>query len=164
MFYTGANKMIEFQEIPKALLTFFEKSKQYDAQCDIIIGTDSQNRRDTKIVSVICMICQGHGGIFFYKMNHIPKITNVKQKLQQETSDSLLLASDLINLMEVNEDYEEMYTSCPISIHVDAGNSRKGKTKLLIPELMGWINACGYEACTKPASFVASTIADKLSK
>ena len=57
-----------------------------------------------------------------------------------------------------------MYLSCPIAIHVDAGNSDIGKTKELIPELVGWIRACGYDCEVKPDSFVASTIADRLSK
>ncbi len=164
IFRTGSNKEIDFKDIPKAMLTFYQRASEYDSQCDIIIGTDSQNRRDTKFVSVICMVCQGHGGIFFYITKHVPKITNIKQKLQQETSDSLILAGDLIDLLENKEGYEELYVNCPISIHVDAGNSNKGKTKYLIPELMGWINACGYEASTKPDSFVASSIADKISK
>ena len=57
-----------------------------------------------------------------------------------------------------------MYLSCPISIHIDAGNSEIGKTKELIPELVGWVNALGYEAKIKPESFCSSTIADKISK
>ena len=57
-----------------------------------------------------------------------------------------------------------MFAECPLSIHVDAGNSDKGKTKALIPELVGWIRASGYDAKTKPESFVASTIADRISK
>jgi predicted RNase H-related nuclease YkuK (DUF458 family) len=57
-----------------------------------------------------------------------------------------------------------MFLTCPIIIHVDAGNSVKGKTRALIPELVGWIRACGYDVRTKPESFVASTIADRISK
>ena len=56
------------------------------------------------------------------------------------------------------------FLTCPIIIHVDAGNSVKGKTRALIPELVGWIRACGYDVRTKPESFVASTIADRISK
>ena len=43
-------------------------------------------------------------------------------------------------------------------------NSEKGKTRELIPELVGWVKASGYEAETKPESFVASCVADRLSK
>ena len=38
------------------------------------------------------------------------------------------------------------------------------KTKELIPELVGWIKSCGYDCEVKPDSFVASSIADKISK
>lgn len=164
MFYTGSNIPIEFSKIPDALLSFYEKMKDFDSQCDIIIGTDSQNYSDTKMVSVIAAICKGHGGIFFYHVSHLPKIKNIKLKLQKETSDSLLLAQDLIDIMENDSKYEEIYCSCPISIHIDAGNSKNGKTKELIPELVGWVNACGYSVCVKPDSFVASSVADKISK
>ena len=67
-------------------------------------------------------------------------------------------------ILEREKKYEEMFLSCPIIIHVDAGNSEKGKTRALIPELVGWIRACGYDVRTKPESFVASTIADRISK
>lgn len=164
MFYTGSNKPIEFNAIPDALLNFYKKMNDYDSQYDIIIGTDSQNFHDTKIVSVIAMICQGHGGIFFYKISHEPKIRNVKQKLHKETGDSLTLAYELIDMLEAEEKYEDMYLSCPISIHIDAGNSKRGKTRELIPELIGWVNACNFKACVKPDSFVSSSIADRISK
>lgn len=48
------------------------------------------------------------------------------------------------------------------AIHVDAGEN--GPTMQLIPELVGWVRACGYEAVTKPKSYAASTLADTLSK
>lgn len=48
------------------------------------------------------------------------------------------------------------------AIHVDAG--KNGPTMQLIPELVGWVRACGYEAVTKPQSYAASTLADTRSK
>nr|WP_130838469.1 ribonuclease H-like YkuK family protein [Lachnoclostridium sp. Marseille-P6806] len=47
---------------------------------------------------------------------------------------------------------------------MDAGNSTNGKTKELIPELVGWIKACGYDCQVKSESFVAGTIADRIRK
>ena len=52
----------------------------------------------------------------------------------------------------------------PFVFHIDAGWSPNGKTKELIPGLVGWIKACGYDCEVKPDAFVASTIADKISK
>lgn len=164
MFHTGSNKSIEFKDIPDAILSYYERHKEISPEISIIIGTDSQNFDITKVVSVICVIAKGKGGIFFYEIDRIPLIRDVRTKLYEETNDSLELASKLIEEFEKNEKYQEMYLSCPIAIHIDAGNSEHGKTKALIPELIGWIKACGYNAACKPDSFVSSTIADKISK
>lgn len=164
MFRTGSNKNISFEKIPDALLSYYNTNKHYNTPMQIIIGTDSQNFSDTKMVSVIAMICQGHGGIFFYEIKRINLIENIRIKLHTETNDSLTLATTLVETLESNNKYNDLYRNCPISIHVDAGNTDKSKTKPLIPELVGWIKACGYNVKTKPESFVASTIADRISK
>lgn len=161
MFRTGLGKEIEFIDIPKGLLEFYNKTKQFNSEYSLIIGTDSQNHSKTKIVNVICMVCKGHGGRFFYEISNEDLIRDVRTKLQVETMQSLTLADKLIELLE---DYEELYFNCPISIHIDAGNSPKGKTKELIPEIVGWVKAYGYDCQIKPDSFGASTIADRISK
>ena len=150
MFKSPTYGMLHIEQIPDKILTFYMDHEKYDAPVHIIVGTDSQNFDDTKIVSVVAVICEGHGGIFFYEI--------------VETNDSLQVAETLVETMENDKKYEEMYLNCPIAIHVDAGNSRNGKTRELIPELVGWIKACGYDCSVKPDSFVASTIADRLSK
>ena len=163
MFRTGLGKEIEFIDIPKGLLEFYNKTKQFNSEYSLIIGTDSQNHSKTKIVNVICMVCKGHGGRFFYEISNEDLIRDVRTKLQVETMQSLNLADRLIELLET-EEYEELYFNCPISIHVDAGNSPNGKTKDLIPEIVGWVKACGYACEIKPFSYCASSIADRLSK
>ena len=170
--HTYGNLRIE--QIPDKILIFYKDHLQYGMPVHIIVGTDSQNFDDTKIVSVIAVICEGHGGIFFYEVTRKPiikdevtrraLIRDVRTKLHVETNDSLKVAETLVGIMEGNEIYEEMFLNCPIAIHVDAGNSRNGKTRELIPELVGWIKACGYDCSVKPDSFVASTIADRISK
>ena len=164
MFYTGSGKAIEFSQIPDAILAYYEKNKEIAPEISILIGTDSQNFDQTKCVSVICVIAKGKGGIFFYEVSRIPLIRDVRTKLHIETDDSLNLATSLVNMLETDDKYSELYLSVPISIHIDAGNSEKGKTRDLIPELVGWVKAMGYDAETKPESFVASCVADRLSK
>lgn len=164
MFHTGSNKEIEFKNIPDAIKEYYDKNIGFTSDISILIGTDSQNFDITKCVSVICVVAKGRGGIFFYEISKIPIIRDVRRKLHVETNDSLNLATQLVDLLDSDKKYEEVFLHCPISIHVDAGNSEKGKTKMLIPELVGWIKACGYDAKTKPDSFVASTIADRISK
>ena len=164
MFTSPTYGKLNIQEIPEKIRIFFEKHEQYDAPVQIIVGTDSQNFDQTKVVSVIAVICEGHGGIFFYEVTRKPIIKDVRTKLHEETNDSLQVAEQLVGIMESEKKYEEMYLNCPISIHIDAGNSTKGKTRELIPELVGWIKSCGYSCQVKPDSFVASTIADRISK
>ena len=144
MFKSPTYGKLHIEQIPDKILTFYLDHTKYDAPVHIIVGTDSQNFDDTKIVSVVAVICEGHGGMFFYEITRRALIRDVRT--------------------ENDKKYEEMYLNCPIAIHVDAGNSRNGKTRELIPELVGWIRACGYDCSIKPDSFVASTIADRISK
>lgn len=164
MFRSPTYGKIGISQIPERILSFYRDSRKYDARISIIIGTDSQNFDQTKMVSVVAAVCEGHGGIFFYEVTRQPLIRDVRTKLHIETNDSLRIAETLVGILERDRKYEEMYLNCPIIIHVDAGNSTKGKTRALIPELVGWIRACGYDCRTKPESFVASTIADRISK
>jgi predicted RNase H-related nuclease YkuK (DUF458 family) len=129
----------------------------------VVVGTDSQNFDKTKIVLVIALLEETKGGIFFYEITRVKKITNLKNKLYKETQMSLDCATELMQAFE--DKYDESgfdYTQIHFSIHVDAGF--KGDTREVIPEIVGWVKSCGYEVHIKPESFVASSIADKLSK
>ena len=77
---------------------------------------------------------------------------------------SLNTATELTNTLEGAKEFDELRDNSLISIHVDAGWSDKGKTKELVPSLVGWIRACGFAAEVKPESYAASSIADKISK
>lgn len=164
MFNSQTYGKVSLSEIPIKLLDYYNRMKKYESTFHITIGTDSQNFSDTKIVSVIAATCEGHGGIFFYEITRIPIIQDVRKKLHTETNESLKIATEIVEILESNSIYEEMFINTYFSIHIDAGNSPKGKTKELIPELIGWIRACGYDCCIKPDSYVASSIADKISK
>lgn len=154
----GAVNLNEMLEIMKK---FYDSKKDY-GNFHVVIGTDSQNFSDTKMVSAIVLQCEGHGGIYFYKVERFPRIGDIRQKLNQETMLSLQYANELLDaMMELDE---EMFNAISFSIHIDAGHSVNGKTKELIPSLVGWIHACGYECQVKPDSFAASTIANRISK
>lgn len=156
---------LKIEDIPGKLLTFYEDNKHYGQDFKIVIGTDSQNfDRKTKIVNVICILCEGHGGIFFHQDESVPQIKDVRAKLYKETQDSLSVADRLVELLEGDKRYEEMYLSCPIRIDIDAGNSPRGKTRDLIPGIVGWVNSLGWKCTVKPYSTAASSIADKYSK
>lgn len=164
MFNSYTYGKLNLIDIPNKILDYYRKMSDFCVPIRIIIGTDSQNFSNTKLVSVIAVICEGHGGIFFYEISRQPLIRDVRKKLHIETNESLQLALELVDLLSFDSKYEDVYLNCPISIHIDAGNSDNGKTKDLIPELVGWITSLGYDCTVKPDSFVASSIADKISK
>ena len=74
MFYSQTYGKIELKDIPNKLKDFYTNNKMYERPFNIIIGTDSQTNRETKVVTVISILCEGHGGIFFYKTKKIHKI------------------------------------------------------------------------------------------
>ena len=163
MFKSNTYGNLELEEIPSKICDYMQKMKHYDVPLQIVVGTDSQNFDKTKIVSVIAVTCEGHGGIFFYEVERIRRISDVRMKLTEETTRSLDIMTRLVEIIEKDE-YKELRDTSTLAIHVDAGWSDKGKTKELIPMLVGWIKACGYDCKVKPESFASSSIADKLSK
>lgn len=151
------------EEIADIILEFTRKHEHYETPLNIIVGTDSQNFSETKVVVVIAVQSEGHGGIYFYDIQRVKRIDNIKVKLNYETAQSLQYADELLNIL-LDEKYKEIIDKAHIIIHVDAGTSNKGKTKELIPSIVGWIKSCGYDCEVKPNSFVASSIADRISK
>lgn len=152
---------VTIKDIVKIIDEYVSKNPHNEYQ--VIVGTDSQNFDITKVVLVIAVIQISKGGIFFYEISKVNKITNIKQKLYTETQMSLDCASKLLSAFEkYYEDTGFDYTQLNFSIHVDAGFN--GPTREVIPEIVGWVKSCGYDVHVKPESFVASSIADKLSK
>ncbi|MDT8715149.1 ribonuclease H-like YkuK family protein [Clostridium sp. 19966] len=145
---------VTFQGMYKLICDYMLKSKGQEFK--ITVGTDSQNYDITKVVVVVAIWNVGHGGIFFYDIKKVNKITNVRQKIFYETSLSIELADKLLKKFnENNLNYE-------ISIHVDAGDN--GESGKLISEIVSWVNSCGFTCMTKPDSYAASSIANKYSK
>ena len=163
MFKSNTYGNVKLEEIPSKICEYMAKMKHYDIPLQIVVGTDSQNFSKTKIVSVIAVTCEGHGGIFFYEISNIKRINDVRMKLTEETTRSLDIMTQIVEVMKKDE-YKELRDNSTLAIHVDAGWSDKGKTKELIPMLVGWIKACGYDCAVKPESYCASSIADRLSK
>ncbi|NLV75502.1 MAG: hypothetical protein GX023_00715 [Tissierellia bacterium] len=152
--YSPTYGKVNYEEMIDIIKRFIKKSPE--STYNISVGTDSQNFDYTKIVVVVAIHRIGNGGIFFYDIKNIKRITNISQKLFYETSNSLSVA------MRLSETLEKEGIDFGISIHVDAG--KNGQSSKLIPEIVGWIKACGFGCETKPNSYAASSIADKYTK
>ena len=163
MYHSVTYGELDITQIPEKIKCYYEKMKKYGTGFQIVIGSDSQTFDTLKLVNVIAVICEGHGGIFFHEITRLPRTNDVRQKLTTETNESLQVALKLSEILEGNE-YKEIRDNIQLTIHIDAGWNPNGKTKELIPGLLGWIKSCGFDAECKPDSYVASSIADKISK
>ena len=63
MFTSPTYGKLNIQDIPEKIRIFFEKHEHYDAPVKIIVGTDSQNFDQTKVVSVIGDSTFFHSGV-----------------------------------------------------------------------------------------------------
>lgn len=156
-FINPTNGLMTKQEVYDLLIKEIklnQETKQHNYS--IIVGTDSQNSYKTKMVIVICLIDKGHGGRYFYHIDWLNKIKDINTKIYTETEKSLEIARELNDYLHNNG------LRADVEVHVDIG--RNGKTKELIQGILGWVTAEGFKAKIKDESWVASTIADKISK
>jgi predicted RNase H-related nuclease YkuK (DUF458 family) len=129
-----------------------------DTKYKIVVGTDSQTYDVMRVVPLIALIKIGKGGKWFHRIEERRRTFDIREKIYHETQQSLDMAKSLTSfLYENNLDFQ-------IVVAVDMGENPKGKTHVLIREIVGWVTSEGFECTYKPNSTVASTIADRLSK
>ncbi len=134
-------------------------SRNPDDDYSLIVGTDSQlkeNRGEICFVTALIVHRKGKGGRFFYLREIEPMTRSLRQRIFYETSRSLMLASQITDLLvESKHDFN-------IEIHLDVGNN--GATKDMIKEVVGMVVGSGFDARIKPDSYGASSVADKFTK
>ncbi|MGE4272752.1 MAG: ribonuclease H-like YkuK family protein [Desulfitobacterium sp.] len=127
---------------------------------ELAVGADSQNFSYTKVPITIGVHKYvnnvGRGGIFFAEIKKVKKITNTRQKIIYETNLSLEYAKRL------QDRFMEDGIDCKVAIHVDAGFN--GPSAQFVDEVSGWVKACGFPCRVKPESYMASSVANRLSK
>lgn len=163
MFYSASGKAMTINEIANRIIQYM--MEDIDASYEIMVGTDSQTHKDTKMVEIIAVHRKGLGGIFFHNTDFIPRIRSLKQKINEETSRSLTVANELLDAIEfplLGEGYLLEDLNVTFQIHCDIG--KYGKTNELIKEIVSWVTSQGYICMIKPDSYVASGIADRYSK
>jgi hypothetical protein len=137
---------------------------------EIIVGTDSQQRKDKlKIATVIVLVeriegVDGGGRIWFDTTEIIPAPEFLAKKIYEEATRSIQTADRLFAYLVNNLDDEgfRKRAGSGLGVHADIGEN--GKTNSLISGIVGYIEGSGYKATIKPDSYVASVIADRLSK
>ncbi|WP_407311208.1 ribonuclease H-like YkuK family protein [Desulfosporosinus sp. SB140] len=149
---------ISFEEMYLLIRAYLSQDR--NGEYRVSIGTDSQNFDYTKMpitIGIHRIENQiGKGGIFFSEIRRVKKISNIRQKIFYETNLSLDLA------LRLNLKFIEDNIPNKIAIHVDAGYN--GPTAMYIAEITGWVKACGFQCVIKPDSYMASSVANRLSK
>lgn len=154
LFKSPSKGFINIEEVKKTIIEYI--SVHPSDKYNITIGTDSQTDTETRMVLVICVCREGKGGIFFTHKEILKPISDLRSKIYNETSMSLSVA-DIIRQVVHNTGANYSF-----SVHADIG--KNGPTKVLINEIVGWIEASGYNCKIKPDSYAASTVANKYSK
>jgi len=146
----------------KEMVSIIKAYSAQDPHMELIIavGTDSQNSNITKVPVTVGIHKiknkVGKGGIYFYEIIKIKKIKNIRQKIFYETNMSIELA------LKLSKTFEESNIPHEIEVHVDVGYN--GPTSQYVAEIKGWVNACGFQCVVKPDSYMASSVANRLSK
>ena len=156
--YTPAQEELTVSEMIDLLYDEIRNNPE-DSFC-LSIGTDSMTYKDTFFVLAVVLYRVGKGGTFFYKRMKHDAVKILRDKLYNETEISI----EAINLIreQLLKRNENICDRVKLSVHLDIGEN--GPTKVLIPELEGWVAALGYDYAIKPNSYAASTIANIYSK
>ena len=163
MFKTAQGQPIGVPDIAKRIfgIIMSDKTSSYE----ITVGTDSQNFSRTKMVEVIAIHKKGHGGTYFYNIEYVHLITNLKQKINEETGRSLFVANALLDaLEELFLENDVLLDDLDVSFQIHCDIGRAGKTNVLIKDIVSWVTSQGYVCLIKPYSYAASGLANKYSK
>ncbi len=145
-------------------LKMFEDLVRYtneypDESYKLIIGTDSHSLLNESVIFVTAVIVHriGKGGRFYYHKQKTRYMESLRQRIYYETFLSLGVATRMTEQLAQNGNCQ-----LNVEIHLDVGE--KGQTRDIIKEVVGMVIGSGYQACIKPDSFGATTVADRFTK
>ncbi len=158
MHFTSPSRgQVSFEEMFEDLVSY---SNEYpDDSYKLIIGTDSHSLLNESVIFVTAVVVHriGKGGRFYYHKQKTRYMESLRQRIYYETFLSLEVATRITEQLAQNGDCH-----LNVEIHLDVGE--KGETRKIIKEVVGMVIGSGYQACIKPDSFGATTVADRFTK
>ncbi|MDW7738614.1 MAG: ribonuclease H-like YkuK family protein [Bacillota bacterium] len=157
LFTSPSRGQIEFEDLFAELVKY---TNEYpDDSYKLIIGTDSHSFLNDCVIFVTAVVVHriGKGGRFYYHKQKTRYMESLRQRIYYETFLSLEVATRLTEKLAQNSDLH-----LNVEIHLDVGE--KGETRDIIKEVVGIVIGSGYQACIKPDSFGATTVADRFTK
>ena len=158
MYFTSPSMgQISFQELFDDLVGF--TNKYPDDSYKLIIGTDSHSFLNDCVIFVTAVVVHriGKGGRFYYQKQKTRYMESLRQRIYYETYLSLEVAARLTEKLAQNGE-----NKLNVEIHLDVGE--KGETRAIIKEVVGMVIGSGFQACIKPDSYGATTVADRFTK
>ncbi len=128
---------------------FIRKTSQKTA---VYVGCDSrQVKNHTVFVSVVVVhIDSSRGAKIFWKVDKVPRIRSLRQRLLEEVSRAVYLA------LEVSE----VVGNRPFEVHLDINPNPEHNSSIILKEAIGYVLAQGLKPVVKPHSIAATTVAD----
>ncbi len=157
LFTSPSRGQVSFEDMFEDLASY---SNEYpDDAYKLIIGTDSHSFLNESVIFVTAVIVHriGKGGRFYYHKQKTRYMESLRQRIYYETFLSLEVATLITEQLAQNGDRH-----LNVEIHLDVGE--KGETRKIIKEVVGMVIGSGYQACIKPDSFGATTVADRFTK
>ena len=116
----------------------------------IHVGTDSRNRGAyTHFVTVVAVLLPGHGGRIFYSRLRQPYMRSLAQRLFQEASMSIEVATALDEAKVPD-----------VTVHVDANEDVRHRSSNYVQALAGMVVGYGFRVQVKPHAWCATHVAD----
>lgn len=124
----------------------------------LIVGTDSQlHGYNFKFITVVCAYRPGKGGNFLYTIKNELK-THYKGNQQARMFEEATKSIEISNLIVES-------TMLKPVVHLDMSPKKAGKfTSAFSDQVKGYVAGFGYNCRIKPVGFVASCVADHISK
>ncbi len=157
LFTSPSRGQVTFHEMFEDLVNY---TNEYpDESYKLIIGTDSHSFLNESVIYVTAVVVHrvGKGGRFYYHKQKARYMDSLRQRIYYETFLSLEVAARLTEQLAQNGECQ-----LNVEIHLDVGE--KGETRDIIKEVVGMVIGSGYQACIKPDSFGATTVADRYTK
>ena len=157
LFTSPSRGQVSFQEMFDDLVNYTNEFP--DDSYKLIIGTDSHSFLNESVIFVTAVVVHriGKGGRFYYHKQKRHYMESLRQRIYYETFLSLEVATRLTEQLAQNGDCQ-----LNVEIHLDVGE--KGETRDIIKEVVGMVIGSGYQACIKPDSYGATTVADRFTK
>ncbi|MDP3779265.1 MAG: ribonuclease H-like YkuK family protein [bacterium] len=154
-FHTETKGTLNFEQALGEIKAFIDASP--DRLYKIVIGSDSEAKGVSSIVTAVTIWRIGNGAIHFWTKSEQKKFGSMRDRIWDEAISSIMLAQEFRSrLGDVLGDGSFWEGN---EIHVDIGPN--GPTKELIDGVVGMIKGYHFVPVIKPYSFGASIVADR---